>query len=67
MSPGRALVLAAAAPIETSPLRLEIRPTPVPGPGEILVRVSACGVCRTDLHIVEGDLPLVRAAVVPGY
>jgi propanol-preferring alcohol dehydrogenase len=67
VSPGRALILAAAAPIETSPLRLEIRPTPVPGPGEILVRVSACGVCRTDLHIVEGDLPLVRAAVVPGH
>jgi propanol-preferring alcohol dehydrogenase len=67
VSPGRALVLAAAAPIETAPLRLEARPTPVPGPGEILVRVSACGVCRTDLHIVEGDLPLVRAAVVPGH
>jgi alcohol dehydrogenase, propanol-preferring len=67
VSPGRALVLAAAAPIETSPLRLEARPTPVPGPGEILVRVSACGVCRTDLHIVEGELPLVRAPVVPGH
>ena len=67
MSPGRALVLSAAAPIETSPLRLEARPTPVPGPGEILVRVSACGVCRTDLHIVEGELPLVRASVVPGH
>ena len=63
----RALVLSAAAPIETAPLRLEARPTPAPGPGEILVRVSACGVCRTDLHIVEGELPLVRPALVPGH
>ena len=40
---------------------------PSPAPDEILVRVSACGVCRTDLHIVEGDLPLVRSPVVPGH
>ena len=63
----RALVLSAAAPIETAPLRLEARPTPAPGPREILVRVSACGVCRTDLHIVEGELPPVRPHVVPGH
>ena len=63
----RALVLSATAPIETAPLRLDARPTPVPGPGEILVRVSACGVCRTDLHIVEGELPPVRASIVPGH
>ena len=52
----RALVLSAPAPIETAPLRLEARPTPSPEAGEILVRVGACGVCRTDLHIVEGEL-----------
>ena len=63
----RALVLSAPAAIETAPLRLETRPTPAPGPGEILVRVSACGVCRTDLHIVEGELPAVRASIVPGH
>jgi propanol-preferring alcohol dehydrogenase len=63
----RALVLSAPAPIETAPLGLDTRPTPAPGPGEILVRVSACGVCRTDLHIVEGELPPVRARVVPGH
>jgi propanol-preferring alcohol dehydrogenase len=63
----RALALAAQAPIETRPLRLEDRPVPAPGPGEVLVRVLACGVCRTDLHVVEGDLPLVRAPVVPGH
>lgn len=63
----RVLTLSASAPIESAPLRLESRPTPAPGPHEILVRVSACGVCRTDLHIVEGDLPLVRSPVVPGH
>ena len=63
----RTVVLSAVAPIETAPLRLETRPTPAPGPGEILVRVSACGVCRTDLHIVEGELPPVRASIVPGH
>lgn len=63
----RAMVLAAQAPVTTAPLRLEARAVPAPGPGEILVRVAACGVCRTDLHVVEGDLPLVRAPIVPGH
>ena len=63
----RALALSAPAPIEAAPLRLEARPIPAPGPGEILVRVSACGVCRTDLHIVEGELAPVRPHVVPGH
>ncbi len=40
---------------------------PTPGPGEVLVRVSACGICRTDLHVVEGDLPLMTAPIVPGH
>ncbi len=63
----RALALTAPAPIETEPLRLEARPAPSPGAGEILVRVSACAVCRTDLHIVEGELPPVRPSIVPGH
>ena len=63
----RALALSAPAPVETAPLRLETRLTPMPGAGEILVRVSACGVCRTDLHVVEGELPPVRPRVVPGH
>jgi len=63
----RALALAAQAPIEQAPLRLEERPVPEPGAGEILVRVAACGLCRTDLHVVEGDLPLVRSPIVPGH
>lgn len=63
----RVLVVKAPAPIEARPLVLERRPAPDPGPGQIVIAVSACGVCRTDLHIVEGDLPLARAPVVPGH
>lgn len=43
------------------------RPVPRPGPGEVLVEVSVCGVCRTDLHVRDGDLPQHRAPVVPGH
>lgn len=49
------------------PLRMEGRPTPRPGPGEILVAVSACAVCRTDLHVVDGELPDVRGPLIPGH
>ncbi|HEU5321033.1 MAG TPA: zinc-dependent alcohol dehydrogenase family protein [Methylomirabilota bacterium] len=61
------MVLRGQAPVERAPLSLEERPRPEPGPGEIRLRVAACGVCRTDLHVVEGDLPLVRVPLVPGH
>jgi propanol-preferring alcohol dehydrogenase len=48
-------------------LRLAEHPVPVPGPGEVLVAVSVCGVCRTDLHVRDGDLPPHRSPVVPGH
>jgi len=48
-------------------LALRERPIPEPGPGEVLVRVRACGVCRTDLHLVDGELPDPRLPVVPGH
>ena len=48
-------------------LTLEQRPVPEPGAGEVLVRVAACGVCRTDLHVVDGDLTEPRLPVVPGH
>jgi propanol-preferring alcohol dehydrogenase len=54
-------------PIEDGPLDLVTKPVPEPGPGELLVRVVACGVCRTDLHVSEGDLPVHRAGVTPGH
>ncbi len=47
-------------------LRTERRPVPEPGEGEVLVRVVACGVCRTDLHVVDGELPSARAGVAIG-
>jgi propanol-preferring alcohol dehydrogenase len=49
------------------PLVAGERPDPVPGSGQVLVRVSACGVCRTDLHLAEGDLPVHRPRTVPGH
>ncbi|HKC44612.1 MAG TPA: zinc-dependent alcohol dehydrogenase family protein [Burkholderiales bacterium] len=49
------------------PLRLGELPRGAPGPGQILVRVVACGVCRTDLHICDGDLAFVRSPIVPGH
>ena len=48
-------------------LRSVERPAPRPGPGEVLVAVTACGVCRTDLHVRDGDLPPHRSPVVPGH
>lgn len=66
-APMRAMVLEQPALVETSPLRLRDLDTPEPGPGEIRVRVGLCGVCRTDLHVVEGELPPVRASIVPGH
>ncbi|HEY8554178.1 MAG TPA: zinc-dependent alcohol dehydrogenase family protein [Burkholderiales bacterium] len=50
-----------------APLRLVDRDLPSPGPGQILLRVAACGVCRTDLHIVDGELPALAHPVVPGH
>jgi propanol-preferring alcohol dehydrogenase len=59
----RAMVL----PAPGSPLRLEERADPEPGNGEIRVMVSACGVCRTDLHVVDGELPHIKYPIVPGH
>ena len=50
-----------------TPLRLREVPVPVPGPDDVLVRVSACGVCRTDLHVVDGDLAAPRLPLIPGH
>lgn len=55
------------APIETNPLALEDVTPPSPGPDEVLIRISACGICRTDLHVIEGDLPPRKSPVIPGH
>lgn len=65
--PVQAMVLEAQAPIASAPLRAADLPLPEPGPGEILVRVRACAVCRTDLHVIEGELPPRRLPLVPGH
>ncbi len=50
-----------------APLMMRERPVPRPGPGEVLVEVKACGVCRTDLHVVDGELPDPKLPIVPGH
>jgi propanol-preferring alcohol dehydrogenase len=59
----RAMVLSAAG----KPLELRELPVPVAGPGQVLLRVRACGVCRTDLHVVDGELPRPKLPLVPGH
>lgn len=63
----RAQQLSAVAPIASRPLTAVERPDPMPGPGEVRVRVHACACCRTDLHVVEGDLEVSRLPLVPGH
>src|SRR5215469_683602 len=63
----KAWVLKSPAPVEVNPLMLTDLPVPEPGPREVLVRVNACGICRTDLHVVEGELPPKRAPITPGH
>jgi len=60
-------VLNSPARIETNPLQFTDVPAPNPGKGEVLVRVHACGVCRTDLHVIEGELPQRKSPVIPGH
>ena len=63
----RAWAVTHPGPIDTGPVELVERPVPSPGPGQVRVRVSACGVCRTDLHLAEGDLAPKRPGVVLGH
>jgi propanol-preferring alcohol dehydrogenase len=63
----QAQVVEAPRPAEEGPLRLVERPRPAPGAGELLVAVEVCGVCRTDLHVAEGDLAARRPQVIPGH
>jgi propanol-preferring alcohol dehydrogenase len=63
----QAMVLTDIAPIESSPLRLQERPEPEPGPGEVRLKVECCAICRTDLHVIEGDLPRRSLPIVPGH
>jgi propanol-preferring alcohol dehydrogenase len=63
----KACVLPSPAPAETNPLQWRDVPRPEPQPGEVLIRVHVCGVCRTDLHVVEGELAQSKPNVIPGH
>ncbi len=61
------MVLKTPGPVDGSPLRLEEITLPLPGPGEVRVEVRCCGLCHTDLHTVEGELPLPKLPLIPGH
>jgi alcohol dehydrogenase, propanol-preferring len=63
----KACLLRKPAPVETNPLEFVDVPTPETGKGKVLVRINCCGVCRTDLHVVEGELPPRKSPVIPGH
>lgn len=63
----KAMVLRERGPIGPARLRMEDLPDPSPGRGEVRIRIRACGVCRTDLHVAEGDLPGGKTPLVPGH
>src|SRR5512135_2250179 len=62
----KAMILRGISPVESEPLKMEEIPDPVPGPKQILVRVSACGICHTELDEIEGRLP-PKLPIVPGH
>jgi propanol-preferring alcohol dehydrogenase len=63
----RAALLKQSAPASLHSLEIAEIPRPKPAPGEVLIKVKACGVCRTDLHIAEGDLPPLHSPIIPGH
>src|SRR5438552_5561519 len=63
----KACVLPSISPVETNPLKFVETALPEPAPDEVLVHVEVCGVCRTDLHVVEGELAPRKAAIIPGH
>lgn len=63
----KAMVLNHTGDVSGSPLQLSDRPVPAPGVGQVLVKIHVCGVCRTDLHVVEGELPDIRLPLIPGH
>src|SRR6202050_1496477 len=67
MPPMKACLFRSPAPIETKPLDFADVPAPEPAANEVLVRVSTCAVCRTDLHVVEGELPSRKSPIIPGH
>src|SRR5580692_11334361 len=67
MKPMKACILRSPAPIESNPLMYTDVPKPTPTGTQVLVRVNACAVCRTDLHVIEGELPVRKSPITPGH
>ena len=63
----KAMLLRRIGPVESTPLELVDLPIPEPGPGEVRIRVRCCAICRTDLHVIEGDLPQQKLPIIPGH
>jgi propanol-preferring alcohol dehydrogenase len=63
----KACILEKPAPVEDRPLKFTDVPVPVPQANEVLLKISACGICRTDLHVCEGELAVRRSPVIPGH
>ena len=63
----KAMLLETDGDITTNPLKVHDLPIPLPGPGQMRVKVHVCGVCRTDLHVVEGELPASTRPIIPGH
>ena len=63
----KAMVLQKVAAIDSSPLELKDLPDPVPAPGEVRLKVRCCAICRTDLHVIEGELPRQKMPIIPGH
>ncbi|HTZ45961.1 MAG TPA: alcohol dehydrogenase catalytic domain-containing protein, partial [Verrucomicrobiae bacterium] len=63
----KACLLRTPARIQNNPLEFSEVADPKPGAGQVLVRVQVCGVCRTDLHVIEGELPPKLSPVIPGH
>lgn len=63
----KALILNDTGPVGSRPLRLAEVPAPEPGPHQVRIRIHACGICRTDLHVIEGELPVRKRPLIPGH
>src|SRR2546426_9460574 len=63
----KAMVLQRVGPVESSPLTMTDLPEPQPQAGEVRLRVRCCAVCRTDLHIIEGEVPPPKLPLIPGH
>src|SRR5690348_13030162 len=63
----KAMVLASTGAVDTGPLQMKEVPIPQPGPEQVLVQLTVCGICRTDLHVIEGELERPKLPLIPGH